>query len=56
MTYQPSPIKTEGGQKEERTSDDNTQILLKAILKQLKIMNLHLSMMSDVHIRATEVG
>jgi hypothetical protein len=55
MTYKPHPTKTEGNLKEVRTSDDNVTELLEAILKQLKIMNLHLTMMSDQYIRETEV-
>ena len=55
MAYKPSPTKTEGGQKETRTSDDNVQSLLYGILKELKIMNLHLSLMTDNCIKRTEV-
>ena len=39
--------KTEGTIKELRVSDDNAQELLGEIYKQLKIMNLHLAILSD---------
>ena len=45
----------EGGQKELRVSDDNAQELLNEVLKQLKIMNMHLALMTDTHIRKQEV-
>lgn len=47
MTYQPQQIKTEGGQKEARVSDDNVQRLLTRILQELEIMNVHLSTITD---------
>ena len=47
MAYQPNPIKTEGGQKETIVSDDNVQSTLRKILKELKIMNIQLSMITD---------
>jgi len=55
MAYQPQSIQEEGGQKESRVSDDNTQELLSEILKQLKIMNLHLSILTDNTINKTEI-
>jgi len=54
MAYKPSPTKTEGGQKETRTSDDNTQQLLARIVKELKIMNVHLSIITDNYITDQE--
>ena len=54
MTYKPSPTKTEGGKKETRVSDNNVQSLLYQILKELKIMNVHLSLMTDVSIKKDE--
>lgn len=47
--------KTEGGASEGRVSDDNVQQLLSDILKELKKINLHLSLVTDVHIRDSEV-
>jgi len=38
-----------------RTSNVNTESLLSSILKELKIMNLHLSILTDNTIKKTEV-
>ena len=55
MSHITQPTKTEGGVKETRTSDDNVQELLEQILKELKKMNYHLSLMTDTNIRDQEV-
>ena len=55
MTYKPHPIQTEGNKKEVVTSDDNVQSLLCRILKELKIMNVHLSLLTDNWINSQEV-
>ena len=55
MTYQPQPQKTEGGQREVITSDDNVQQLLMQILKELKKMNLHLQLLTDNEITDQEI-
>jgi uncharacterized FlaG/YvyC family protein len=55
MTYQPHPVQEEGGQKEGRVSDDNVQELLNEVLKQLKIMNLHLAFVTDTYIGKQEI-
>lgn len=47
MTYQPQPIKTEGGQKKAVVSDDNTQQLLTEILSELRKVNVQLALMND---------
>jgi hypothetical protein len=47
MTYQLSPIQTAGGQRRVWTADDETRELLRLILAELRIMNLHLSTMTD---------
>lgn len=47
MTYQPQPIQESGGQKRAWTADDETRELLKMVLIELRIMNLHLSDMTD---------
>lgn len=48
MTYiRKSVIKVEGGQRKARTSDDNAQELLMDILKEMKIMNFHMSQVTD---------
>ena len=55
MAYQPQPQQTEGDKKEAVVSDDNTQEILGEILKQLKIMNIHLSILTDTEIEKQEV-
>ena len=55
MAYKPTPTKTEGTQKEAIVSDDNVQSLLYRILKELKIMNVHLSLLTDIDVRSQEV-
>lgn len=55
MTYNPPPIEEEGGKKETQVSDDNVQNLLSAILKELKIMNMHLSIATDESINKEDV-
>ncbi len=48
-------IGTEGNLNLQQVNDENNRQLLTNILKQLKIMNLHLSIMSDNTIKKTEV-
>lgn len=47
MTYQPQPIKTEGGQKKTRVSDDSVEQLLAEILMELRKVNTQLALMND---------
>lgn len=47
MAYKPIPIQEAGGQKRAWTADDETRELLKMVLAELRIMNLHLSTMTD---------
>ena len=47
MAYKPQPIKTEGGQKQAVVADEDTQQLLKDILKELKKMNFQLMILTD---------
>ena len=47
MTYKPQPLQESGGQKRVWTEDDDAQELLRMILDQLTIMNLHLASMTD---------
>lgn len=47
MTYQPQPLQEAGDQKRVWTADDDAQELLRMILDQLTIMNLHLASMTD---------
>lgn len=48
MAYQPIPTKTEGGQKKAVTSDDSVEELLWAILTEIKMMNVHLSVITEL--------
>lgn len=56
MSHITQPIKTEGGQKETKTSDDNVQILLLQILKELKKMNMYLADIVGVNIIDEDLG
>jgi hypothetical protein len=47
MAYKPMPIQESGGQKRTWTADDETREVLKMILTELRIVNLHLSVMTD---------
>ena len=53
--FQTGPESTDGGQRENITSDWDTQGLLNQILKELKIMNLHLSLITDNTIKNQDV-
>lgn len=55
MAYLPIPTKTEGGQKEVPTSDDDVQGLMTKILKELKKMNLHLELMTDEKVQNSDI-
>ena len=55
MTYQPSPNVLEGNKIQTEVSDDDVISLLGQILKELKIMNLHLSLMTDNQINKTDI-
>ena len=55
MSHIVDPTQVEGGQAEVVVSDDNAQELLLEILKELKKMNLHLSMMTDLAITSEEI-
>jgi len=55
MSYQPTPQKVEGGQREAIVSDDNVQQLLNAILKELKKMNIQLELLSDNRVTNQEI-
>ena len=56
MTYYPIPTTIEGNKKQADTSDDDAIQLLTEILKELKIMNLHLSLMTDINIQKQDIG
>lgn len=55
MAYKPTPIQETGGQKRAWTADDETRELLKMVLTELRIMNLHLSVMTDNVFDSTDV-
>ena len=55
MSRSMQPRKIEGGQSKTVNSDWETHELLSEVLKQLKIMNLHLSILTDNQINKTEV-
>ena len=48
-------IKTEGNQPRTMVNDDEARVILGQILKQLKIMNMHLSYMTDLSLYEKEV-
>lgn len=47
MSYRPTPLQESGGQLRAWTADDEARELLRKILEELRIMNLHLSAMTD---------
>jgi len=51
MTYVPQPQKVEGGQNKVWVADDNVRQLLLRILKEMRIMNIHLEAMTDEQIK-----
>lgn len=55
MSHIIDPTNTEGGQQESRVSDDNVQQLLNKILEELKIMNIHLALITDTTISKEEI-
>lgn len=48
-------ISTSGGQQVIFVQDDETRNLLNSVLKELKIMNLHLTLMTDCHLKNEDV-
>jgi len=55
MTFVPQPEHDEGGQKKIVTTEPTASELLNEILKQVKIMNMHLAIITDNDIKKTEV-
>lgn len=55
MSHLPQPQKTEGNVKEVTVSDMSVEELLSDILKELKIMNLHLSSITDMLIEPKDI-
>lgn len=56
MAYKPTPTKTEGGQKKVVSSDDSVKDLLLMILNEMKIMNVHLSLITDNQIVESDIN
>jgi hypothetical protein len=55
MSYDPLPVQTSGGQERVWTADDETRELLKMILVELRIMNLHHTVQTDNVFDSTDV-
>lgn len=51
----PDTLITEGTVEKMNVTDGNNQTLLGYILKELRIMNLHLSLMTDEYLNAEEI-
>ena len=51
MTYIPHPLKTEGGQDKVWVADENVRQVLLRILKEIRIMNIHLETMTDEQVK-----
>ena len=47
MTYIPMPTEEDGGQKRVWNKEDDVEELLRQILCELKVMNVHLNAMTD---------
>ena len=57
MTYIPQPTTvTEGGMARVSVTDDNLQQLFTDVLKELKKMNIQLSLINDIDIKDQEIG
>ena len=55
MSFFSLPKKEKGGQRETVVSDENLADLLNKILKELKKMNLQLSIITDTHVTNEEI-
>ncbi len=55
MSHIVNPTDKEGGQRDVRVSDDNTQQLLLSILKEVKKLNLYLATITDIHLTNVDV-
>jgi len=55
MTFTPNPVKEQGGVVKADTTNATVESTLCQILKQLQIMNLHLSIINDTIIDKTEI-
>ncbi len=55
MTYKPTTEVTKGNIDRTRTDDDSLIDLTRALLNQTKIMNIHLSRMTDEELDETDI-
>lgn len=55
MTYVPLPQKDKGGQDEIWTADAGVEELMRQILAELRIMNMHLKSMTDEEITEGDI-
>ena len=55
MSYNPVPKIKEGGQCEAIVTDDDAQGLLLKILREIKMINIHLSYMTDEMIHKEDI-
>lgn len=56
MSFFKNPEKVEGGQRKLWTSEDDIQNLLTAILRELKILNMHMSEIDGLKIRSSDIS
>ncbi len=56
MTYKPTTEVTKGGIDRTRTDDDSLIDLTRALLNQAKIMNTHLSRLTDEELNETDIS
>lgn len=56
MAYQPTPIKTEGGQKKAVVSDDKVEQLLTEILVELRKVTVQLALMNENVVSGDELN
>lgn len=55
MTYQPIPREVAGGKTRVPTVDDETRELMRLLVAELRIMNLHLTVMTDNNFDLSDV-
>lgn len=54
-TWQQGPEKEEGGQREVWVADEDVKSLLNRLLKEVKIMNMHLEIITDNEISKEDI-
>ena len=55
MSYNPNPQVNDGGRQKTDTTNDTVEGLLNDIYKQLKIMNIHLGLITDLKLEEEEI-